>query len=72
MLIFAQHRANDFSLILGGVIGILQEQMSSVHPLLPGSKRPVPYIVETSTRTLYVSVMPLLTVVDSHILLEDD
>lgn len=31
-------------------MGIFQEQMSAIHPLLPGSRKPVPYIVESGER----------------------
>ncbi|EMD38619.1 hypothetical protein CERSUDRAFT_113798 [Gelatoporia subvermispora B] len=41
------HRANDFTFILSGIIGILEEEMGSHNNLLPGSKKSVPYIVET-------------------------
>ncbi|THH33894.1 hypothetical protein EUX98_g324 [Antrodiella citrinella] len=41
------HRSSDFDIILRGVFGILEQQMSSINNLLPGSRRSVPYIVET-------------------------
>ncbi|KAH9951382.1 high-temperature-induced dauer-formation protein-domain-containing protein [Amylocystis lapponica] len=41
------HRGNDFAFILNGVIAIFEEQMASLNNLLPGSKKSVPYIVET-------------------------
>ncbi|KIP06021.1 hypothetical protein PHLGIDRAFT_30681 [Phlebiopsis gigantea 11061_1 CR5-6] len=41
------HRTSDFEFILNGIVDILQEQMSSFHNLLPGSKKSVPYMVET-------------------------
>ncbi|KAI0083976.1 high-temperature-induced dauer-formation protein-domain-containing protein [Irpex rosettiformis] len=41
------HRSNDFAFILQGVISIFEEQMASIHNLLPGSRKSVPYIVET-------------------------
>lgn len=66
-----KHRADDFSFILNGLIGIFQEQMSSMHPLLPGSKKPVPYIVETGVYTP-VCHRYSLTCPTSDILLEDD
>lgn len=44
---YLQHRGSDFDLILRGVIGIFEQQMASISNLLPGSRRSVPYIVET-------------------------
>ncbi|TCD66472.1 hypothetical protein EIP91_001352 [Steccherinum ochraceum] len=41
------HRASDFDFILRGVLGILEQQMASINNLLPGSRKSVPYIVET-------------------------
>jgi hypothetical protein len=42
-----QHRKEDFSFILGGITGILEEHMAVQNGYLPGSKKPVPYILET-------------------------
>lgn len=41
------HRTQDFQFIIDGVLGILEQQMASVNNLLPGSRRSVPYIIET-------------------------
>ncbi|WWD17544.1 hypothetical protein CI109_101985 [Kwoniella shandongensis] len=41
------HRKEDFSFILDGIIGILQEHNSVLNNYLPGSKTPIPYILET-------------------------
>ncbi|KAI0684267.1 high-temperature-induced dauer-formation protein-domain-containing protein [Cytidiella melzeri] len=41
------HRSSDFAFILQGVSSIFEEQMASMHNLLPGSRKSVPYIVET-------------------------
>ncbi|EIN03674.1 hypothetical protein PUNSTDRAFT_47999 [Punctularia strigosozonata HHB-11173 SS5] len=41
------HRIQDFEFILHGIVGILEEQMASYNNLLPGSRKGVPYIVET-------------------------
>ncbi|KAI0340618.1 hypothetical protein BDW22DRAFT_1360028 [Trametopsis cervina] len=40
------HRSSDFDFILQGAISILEEQMASIHNLLPGSRKSVPYIAE--------------------------
>lgn len=42
-----QHRKEDFSFILGGILGILEEHAAIANNILPGSKKPVPYILET-------------------------
>ncbi|KAK8864156.1 hypothetical protein IAR55_001402 [Kwoniella newhampshirensis] len=41
------HRKEDFSFILDGIIGTLQEHNAVLNNYLPGSKSPVPYILET-------------------------
>ncbi|WWC61589.1 uncharacterized protein I303_104173 [Kwoniella dejecticola CBS 10117] len=41
------HRKEDFSFLLEGIIGILQEHNAVTNGYLPGSKRPIPYILET-------------------------
>ncbi|KAI0060891.1 hypothetical protein BV25DRAFT_1806699 [Artomyces pyxidatus] len=41
------HRTEDFSFIIDGILGILEQQMASINNLLPGSRRSVPYIVDT-------------------------
>lgn len=40
------HRKDDFAFVLGGIIGILDEHMAHTNNYLPGSKRPVPYLLE--------------------------
>ncbi|KAI0262890.1 high-temperature-induced dauer-formation protein-domain-containing protein [Gloeopeniophorella convolvens] len=41
------HRTGDFTFILNGIHGILEQQMASINNMLPGSRRSVPYIVDT-------------------------
>ncbi|GBE82466.1 hypothetical protein SCP_0408500 [Sparassis crispa] len=41
------HRPNDFAYILNGVVSIFEEEMASINNLLPGSRKHVPYMVET-------------------------
>jgi hypothetical protein len=43
-----QHRTADFAFIFDGIFGILEQQMASINNMLPGSRRSVPYIVDTS------------------------
>ncbi|EIW60587.1 uncharacterized protein TRAVEDRAFT_119582 [Trametes versicolor FP-101664 SS1] len=40
------HRTSDFAFILNGVVSIFETEMSTLHGLLPGSKKSVPYMVE--------------------------
>lgn len=40
------HRKDDFSFILGGILGILDEHMAHTMTYMPGSKKPVPYLTE--------------------------
>ena len=49
-----QHRTGDFAFIVDGVLGILEQQMASINNMLPGSRRSVPYIVDTSEYGLAV------------------
>ncbi|KAJ7109144.1 high-temperature-induced dauer-formation protein-domain-containing protein [Mycena epipterygia] len=41
------HRTQDFSFILDGVVGILEQQMATMNILLPGARKSIPYINET-------------------------
>lgn len=41
------HRDQDFEFIITGIVGILEQQMTSVNKLLPGSKKALPYVTET-------------------------
>ena len=45
---FHQHRQQDFTFILDGVFHILELQMASLNNYLPGARKSVLYIVETS------------------------
>lgn len=40
------HRKDDFAFVLGGIIGILEEHLAVSNNYLPGSKKPVPYLLE--------------------------
>lgn len=48
----SQHRTEDFEFILDGVLGILAEHTAVNQNVLPGSKKPVDYILEICTSTL--------------------
>ncbi|EAU88123.2 hypothetical protein CC1G_03795 [Coprinopsis cinerea okayama7 len=41
------HRTQDFDFVLTGINGILLQVMNSMNKLLPGARKPVPYIPET-------------------------
>ncbi|KAI0637201.1 high-temperature-induced dauer-formation protein-domain-containing protein [Trametes polyzona] len=40
------HRPSDFAFILNGVVSIFESEMASLHGLLPGSRKSVPYMCE--------------------------
>jgi hypothetical protein len=42
-----QHRTQDFAFIIEGVVGILEQHTATVHNVLPGARKSVPYIPET-------------------------
>ncbi|KAF5324653.1 hypothetical protein D9611_004387 [Ephemerocybe angulata] len=41
------HRTQDFEFVLNGINGIMMQQMSSMNNLLPGARKPYPYVHET-------------------------
>ncbi|EJD53359.1 hypothetical protein AURDEDRAFT_111005 [Auricularia subglabra TFB-10046 SS5] len=41
------HRGADLDFILTGIVGILEQHMSALVNVLPGSRRPIPYLLET-------------------------
>ncbi|KZT28593.1 hypothetical protein NEOLEDRAFT_1129424 [Neolentinus lepideus HHB14362 ss-1] len=41
------HRTQDFAFIVDGIVAILEEQMACLNNFLPGSRKPVPYIIDT-------------------------
>jgi hypothetical protein len=40
------HRKDDFAFVLGGILGILEEHTAITNNYLPGSKKPIPYLLE--------------------------
>jgi hypothetical protein len=40
------HRKDDFAFVLGGILGILEEHTAVANNYLPGSKKPIPYLLE--------------------------
>jgi len=49
----SQHRTQDFAFILNGIVSILEQQLAASNNLLPGSRKSVPYISETSACIFY-------------------
>jgi len=43
-----KHRTQDFTFILDGFTNILNRQLVAANNILPGSKRSIPYMTETS------------------------
>ncbi|KAG8953735.1 hypothetical protein FRC04_001939 [Tulasnella sp. 424] len=41
------HRPADLDYILNGILGILEQHMNATHNVLPGSRKGVPYVLET-------------------------
>ncbi|KAG8915385.1 hypothetical protein FRC01_003680 [Tulasnella sp. 417] len=41
------HRPADLDYILNGILGILEQHMTATHNVLPGSRKGVPYVLET-------------------------
>jgi hypothetical protein len=42
-----QHRTQDFSFIVEGIVGIFEQQIASSNNLLPGAKKSIPYMVDS-------------------------
>ena len=55
-----QHRKEDFSFILGGITAILEEHLAIQNGFLPGSQKPIPYILE-ACEWLLCPVIRLIT-----------
>ena len=49
------HRPSDFEFVLNGVLAILEHDIANTHNLLPGSRKSLPYILETCTCLLIPS-----------------
>lgn len=47
-LTLIKHRTQDFAFILGGITNILEQELAVANNLLPGSRKSVPYLPETS------------------------
>ena len=41
-----QHRTTDFDFVLDGILSILEIDLANTANFLPGSRKPVPYILE--------------------------
>ncbi|KAJ3908417.1 high-temperature-induced dauer-formation protein-domain-containing protein [Lentinula edodes] len=40
------HRTQDFQFVLGGILGIMEQEVMSMNNILPGARRATPYIAE--------------------------
>lgn len=47
-----KHRTQDFAFIMDGITNILEQQLAVANNLLPGSRKSVPYVPETSMWTV--------------------
>lgn len=47
-LTLIKHRTQDFAFILDGITNIMEQQLAVANNLLPGSRKSVPYVPETS------------------------
>jgi len=45
---YFQHRSQDFEYLLEGITGIMEQQTAAIKNFLPGAKKSLPYITETS------------------------
>ncbi|KAL5529427.1 hypothetical protein ACEPAG_5412 [Sanghuangporus baumii] len=41
------HRQTDFAFVADGILGILEQYMAAINNVLPGSKKPIPHLLET-------------------------
>ena len=67
-----QHRPSDFAYIVDGVLGIFEQHMTVINNLLPGSKKPVPHLLETSKECLIVRCSFSTNDLVSLVSMEDD
>jgi hypothetical protein len=56
-----QHRTQDFSFILDGVLGIMEQQIVITNNILPGARKSIPYVAENSTSIFEAECARLLT-----------
>ena len=45
---FLKHRAQDFEYLFNGIITVMEQQTEIVKYILPGAKKSLPYVTETS------------------------
>ena len=46
--LFLKHRAQDFEYLFNGIINVMEQQTEIVKYILPGAKKSLPYVTETS------------------------
>ncbi|KAJ7063078.1 high-temperature-induced dauer-formation protein-domain-containing protein [Mycena amicta] len=59
------HRTQDFTFVADGIMGILEQQMATMGNILPGAKKPVPYMNETGLAPL--ARFLLFSLITSHL-----
>jgi hypothetical protein len=47
-MFFLKHRAQDFEYLFNGIITVMEQQTEIVKYILPGAKKSLPYVTETS------------------------
>lgn len=57
---------------MSGTLGILEQEMASLNPLLPGARKSIPYVAETGRRWVGVPCSRLTDYLASGIFLEND
>jgi hypothetical protein len=70
--IWSQHRVQDFEFIAKGILGIMEQQMTSMNNLLPGARKSVAYMHETGEAPVICHFKTLDQSYGSYFLLEND
>lgn len=47
-MLVLKHRTQDFEYLFNGIITVMEQQTETVKNILPGAKKPLPYVTETS------------------------
>ena len=49
-MLVLKHRTQDFEYLFNGIITVMEQQTETVKNILPGAKKSLPYVTETSER----------------------
>ena len=66
-----KHRTQDFEYIFNGIIVVMEQQSATVKNILPGAKKSLPHVTETSECGAIAKVLLYLNLF-SHPILEVD